>query len=168
MNERIRGLEAHGNRSLGISPMGIALFTAALLLSAPSQADDDAPNPAPPAAPRATAAPALHGSDPGIRRTDAAPDAASPGVRFTTDAKWQVAGYNDNEIVYTILVKDEDTAVIRCTTLMQGVYVENGRKINIADRQTTTILPGQQVQVGNWMGMDRQSGASYSVKCKPA
>jgi hypothetical protein len=86
-------------------------------------------------------------------------------ARFTTDAKWETAGYNNNEIVYTILVTSHDTRILRCTTELKGSYFEDGRKIDISDRQSSTVFPDQQVQVGNWMGMDEKSGATYSVKC---
>jgi hypothetical protein len=88
-----------------------------------------------------------------------------PPARFTTDAKWETAGYNNDEIVYTILVTSHDTRIIRCTTSLQGSYYENGQKQTVSDRQLSTVFPDQQVQVGNWMGMDQQSGATYSVQC---
>jgi hypothetical protein len=92
---------------------------------------------------------------------DAAP------VKFSTTDKWVLAGYNNNEIVYTIIVANEDTRILHCTTLMQGWYYENGKKLPISDRQSTTVFPNQPTQVGNWMDMDQQSGATYSVKCRP-
>ena len=88
-----------------------------------------------------------------------------PAARFTTDAKWETAGYNNDEIVYTILVTSHDSRIIRCTTSLQGSYYENGQKQAVSDRQLSTVFPDQQVQVGNWMGMDQQSGATYSVHC---
>ncbi len=90
---------------------------------------------------------------------------AKPAAQFTTDAKWETAGYNNDEIVYTILVTSHDSRIIRCTTSLQGSYYENGQKQTVSDRQSSTVLPDQQVQVGNWMGMDPQSGATYSVQC---
>ncbi len=104
-----------------------------------------------------------------IARSDA-PDSSSAdpdAVRFAADARWEIAGYNNEEIVYTILVTNQDKRIIRCTTQIKGWYYENGQKLGIEDRQLTTILPDQQTQVGNWMGMDEKSGASYSVKCRP-
>ena len=86
-------------------------------------------------------------------------------AKFTTDAKWETAGYNNDEIVYTILVTSHDSRIIRCTTSLQGSYYENGQKQTVSDRQLSTVFPDQQVQVGNWMGMDQQSGATYSVHC---
>jgi len=88
-----------------------------------------------------------------------------PAAQFTTDAKWETAGYNNDEIVYTILVTSHDSRIIRCTTSLQGSYYENGQKQTVSDRQLSTVFPDQQVQVGNWMGMDQQSGATYSVHC---
>ena len=96
-----------------------------------------------------------------LARADDDPAAA----RFSTDSKWETAGYNNDEIVYTILVTSHDTRILRCTTELRGSYYEDGRKIDIADRQSSTVFPDQQVQVGNWMGMDRKSGATYTVKC---
>jgi len=88
-----------------------------------------------------------------------------PPARFTTEAKWDTAGYNNDEIVYTILVTSHDSRIIRCTTSLQGSYYENGAKQSVSDRQLSTVFPDQQVQVGNWMGMDQQSGATYAVHC---
>jgi hypothetical protein len=104
--------------------------------------------------------------------TDAAttPDkGASPedAPRFTSEAKWELAGYNNDEVVYTVFVTSQDTRIIRCTTQVKGFYFENGTKLSIADRQITTVFPNQPTRVGYWMDMDRQSGASYSVKCHP-
>jgi hypothetical protein len=88
-----------------------------------------------------------------------------PPAKYSTDAKWETAGYNNDEIVYTILVTSHDSRIIRCTTSLQGSYYENGQKQAVSDRQLSTVFPDQQVQVGNWMGMDQQSGATYSVHC---
>jgi hypothetical protein len=90
-----------------------------------------------------------------------------PPARFTTEAKWDTAGYNNDEIVYTIIVTSHDSRVIRCITSLQGSYYENGQKQSVSDRQLSTVFPDQQAQVGNWMGMDQQSGATYSVRCHP-
>ncbi len=78
-----------------------------------------------------------------------------------------MAGYNNNEIVYTIIVTSQDPRIIRCTTDMQGFYIDNGDKQSISDRQVTTVFPNQPTQVGNWMDMDQHSGATYTVQCKP-
>ena len=93
-------------------------------------------------------------------RSDAAP-------KFASEAKWELAGYNNDEVVYTVFVTSQDTRIIRCTTEVKGFYFENGQKLTIADRQITTVFPNQPTRVGYWMDMDQQSGASYSVKCHP-
>jgi hypothetical protein len=86
---------------------------------------------------------------------------------FASEEKWGMAGYNANEPIYTILVTSHDPRIIRCTADLKGTYIENGEKLPITDRQTITVFPNQQVQMGNWSGMDQQSGAVYSVKCRP-
>ena len=102
---------------------------------------------------------------PAPTRSTTATPADAP--KFTTEAKWILAGYNNNEIVYTIIVTSQDSRIIRCTTDMQGFYFDNGAKETISDRQVTTIMPDQPTQVGNWMDMDEKSGATYQVHCKP-
>ncbi|MGO9933213.1 MAG: hypothetical protein ACLPV8_15585 [Steroidobacteraceae bacterium] len=146
------------------------LLAAALCLSSTAMcaADDNVPAPAagPPAqraarprqqAPAAPAAPA----------EAAGAQAAADAPKFVAEAKWLMAGYNNNEIVYTILVTNQDSRIIRCTTDMQGFYIENEKKLSISDRQVTTVFPNQPTPVGNWMDMDEKSGATYTVKCKP-
>jgi len=108
----------------------------------------------------ASVAPITNVSTSDERATD-----GKPPAKFSTDAKWETAGYNNDEIVYTILVTSHDSRIIRCTTALQGSYYENGQKQSVSDRQLSTVFPDQQVQVGNWMGMDQQSGATYSVHC---
>jgi len=108
----------------------------------------------------ASVAPITNVSTSDERATD-----GKPPAKFSTDAKWETAGYNNDEIVYTILVTSHDSRIIRCTTALQGSYYENGQKQPVSDRQLSTVFPDQQVQVGNWMGMDQQSGATYSVHC---
>jgi len=87
--------------------------------------------------------------------------------KFSSEAKWVLAGYNSDEIVYTVFVTNQDPRIIRCTTEVKGFYFENGTKLSIADRQITTVFPNQPTRVGYWMDMDQQSGATYSVKCHP-
>jgi hypothetical protein len=108
------------------------------------------------AAPVAPAAPAASSTGPAVDKP-----------KFTSEAKWLLAGYNNNEIVYTIIVTSQDSRIIRCTTDMQGFYIDNGEKQSISDRQVTTLFPNQPTKIGNWMDMDQTSGATYSVKCKP-
>jgi hypothetical protein len=110
------------------------------------------------------AAPAAPATPPAASVAQAA--AADP-PKFISEGRWLLAGYNNNELVYTILVTNQDVRIIRCTTDMQGFYFENGQKQSISDRQVTTVFPNQQTKVGNWMDMDQQSGATYTVTCKP-
>ena len=84
---------------------------------------------------------------------------------FVSEAKWGLAGYNNNEVYYTVFVTNQDKRILRCTTQIQGMYVSNGEKAGITDRQITTVLSDQPTQVGIWMDMDESSGATYSVKC---
>lgn len=96
--------------------------------------------------------------------------AAAPGdaPKFVSEAKWQLAGYNNDEIVYSVFVTNQDTRIIRCTTEVKGFYFENGKdgpRLSISDRQITTVFPNEPTRVGYWMDMDQQSGATYSVKC---
>jgi len=94
-------------------------------------------------------------------------EASAPEApKYSADAKWEIAGYNNEEIIYTILVTNEDTRIIHCNAQLKGFYFENGEKHSISDRQGSTIFPGRQVAVGHWMGMDQSSGATYEVKCR--
>jgi len=98
--------------------------------------------------------------------TPAAPGGPDP-AKFTTEAHWETAGYNNQEIVYTILINSQDSRIIHCSTELHGFYLENGQKVSISDRQNSTIFPGQQGKAGNWLGMDKDSGATYKVTCHP-
>jgi hypothetical protein len=142
-------------------PLGPLLYPLLLILRVPcSLAEDTAPTP-PPA--NASAA------QPSITRLNGDALAAAEGepARFAAEAKWEVAGYNDQEIVYTILITNQDTRIIHCSAELHGYYFENGEKRSIADRQGTTVFPGKQVTVGHWLGMDPNSGATYKVTCRP-
>lgn len=88
-------------------------------------------------------------------------------VKFAAEAQWDLAGYNNDEVVYTISIANQDVQPIRCVTELRGFYFQDGEKHSVADRQSVTILPQQRVQAGNWQGMDKDSGAAYSVKCRP-
>ncbi len=127
---------------------------------------DDPPENVPAPAPQAAPRPRQPAVAP-IARTDekAAPAADAP--KFVSEGKWGLAGYNNNEVYYTVVVTSEDARIIRCTTEIKGFYFENGAKTSISDRQITTVFPNQPTQVGIWMDMDQNSGASYSVKCHP-
>lgn len=122
-----------------------------------------------PAAPSPTPS-AAH--DAGIKQvtSESASASTAPGApeapKYSADAKWEIAGYNNEEIIYTILVTNEDTRIIHCNAQLKGFYFENGEKHSISDRQGSTIFPGRQVAVGHWMGMDQSSGATYEVKCR--
>jgi hypothetical protein len=123
-------------------------------------ADDDPPGPQP--APRQAAADVPSGAP--ISRTDSGSDAAdSAAAAGTNPARFAT----NEEIIYTILVTNQDSRIIRCTTQIKGAYFDNGQKLSIEDRQVSTVFPSERTQIGNWMGMDQASGATYSVKCKP-
>ena len=141
---------------------------------------DDAQSPVPDATTAAQRAARPRQVAAGTRSTNLAPAPApapaaataptSPTPRdpkFASEAKWVLAGYNSDEIVYTVFVTNEDPRIIRCTTEVKGFYFENGAKLSISDRQITTVFPNQPTRVGYWMDMDQQSGATYSVKCHP-
>lgn len=140
------------------------------LCGAVSAADDSATAiaPAVPTAPVARARPAAVA--PVVKSESAAVDKASSAAdapKFASEAKWGLAGYNNNEVYYSIFVTNQDPRIIRCTTEIKGFYFDNGEKLSIADRQVTTVFPNQLTQVGIWMDMDENSGATYSVKCHP-
>jgi len=153
--------------------MKIYLLLAALCwLVGVSFADDDK---LPATAVSAPSVTAQNGAvQPNITRVD--PTAGAGGAtapadpnapQFVAEAEWKVAGYNNEEIIYTILVTNRDPRIIRCNVQLRGFYIENGEKQSITDRQTATIFPGQRAPVGNWMGMDQKSGATYTVNCRP-
>ena len=99
--------------------------------------------------------------------TDAATSPADTTHRhYSTRASWEAAGYNNTEIVYHIFITSSDTEILRCTTLLKGSFIENGQSVPVSDRQVSTVFPGQETQVGNWLGMDQKAGASYSVTCR--
>jgi hypothetical protein len=128
---------------------------------------DDAAAPRAATRPRQSmpAAPSVDGADYGAAGARAGAGAAD-APKFVAEAKWGLAGYNNNEVYYTIFVTSQNESVIRCTTEIKGFYFDNGQKLSIADRQMTTVFPNQPTQVGIWMDMDQASGATYSVKCR--
>ena len=142
----------------------------ALVLSVPVLADDHESVPAP--APTTAPAPPATSSAPGpavpIRRIeDSSQTAGGPDEpKYSVDASWVIAGYNDNEVIYSIIITNQDPRIIRCTTLLSGYYLDNGTKHAIADRQGVTIFPGKQSSAGRWVGMDQASGATYKVTCR--
>jgi hypothetical protein len=128
----------------------------ALALSVAALADDHEP------------APAATSSGPvPIRRiaatgqTAGGPDEPQYGV----DASWVIAGYNDDEVIYSIIITNQDPRIIRCNTLLSGSYLENGTRHAVSDRQGVTIFPGKQQSAGRWVGMDQTAGATYKVTC---
>jgi hypothetical protein len=144
------------------------------------KADDDASTALPAAAtvspnaptPKLIAEPAWSPRPP---RPRAVPPPASPAVaaaptqdsavKFDAEGKWDLAGYNNDEVIYTIFITNHDPRVIRCAVELKGFYFEDGEKHSVSDRQSSTVFPEQRVQAGNWQGMDEKSGATYSVKC---
>jgi hypothetical protein len=128
---------------------------------------------APPPRPRAVpvgSAQAQAADESAARAADEASARKAPeGVpaKFTASDRWIIAGYNNNEIVYTIIVANDDTRILHCTALMQGWYLDHGKRLPISDRQSATVFPNQPAELGNWMDMDQPSGATYSVKCRP-
>ncbi len=141
-----------------------------IALSVPALAEDHEAAPAP--APAATAtAPAAASSGPGpvpIRRIeDSGQTAGGPNEpKYSVDASWVIAGYNDNEVIYSIIITNQDQRIIRCSTLLSGFYLDNGTRHAISDRQGVTIFPSKQSSAGRWVGMDQASGATYKVTCR--
>jgi hypothetical protein len=97
----------------------------------------------------------------------AQPDDGDHPAQFTSDGKWDLAGYNNDEVIYTIFIESHDSRILRCVIQLSGFYYEDGQKHSVSDRQSDTVFPQQRVQAGNWQGMDKDSGAVYSVKCHP-
>ena len=135
----------------------------AIALSVPALAEDHEAAPAP--------APAAASSGPGpipIRRIeDSGQTAGGPNEpKYSVDASWVIAGYNDNEVIYSIIITNQDQRIMRCSTLLSGYYLDKGTKHAISDRQGVTIFPGKQSSAGRWVGMDQASGATYKVTCR--
>jgi len=117
-------------------------------------------------APRRQRAPATPASTPVVAAADADPH-SDYHAQVSSEAKWQLAGYNNDEVVYTIFVTSHDARILRCILELSGFYYENGQKLPVSDRQSMTVFPDQVLQIGNWQGMDEKSGATYAVKCRP-
>jgi hypothetical protein len=96
------------------------------------------------------------------------PGAASPttGPHFASEDRWEHAGYNQDEIVYTVFITNHDPNILRCRTEVRGFYFNNGQKGEISDIQVSTVFPDKQVQAGIWSGLDEGSGATYKVSCR--
>jgi hypothetical protein len=135
----------------------------ALALSVAAVADNDhEPAPAQTPTPAATSS----GPVPIRRIEDTSQTAGGPDEpKYGVDASWVIAGYNDDEVIYSIIISNEDSRIIRCNTLLSGFYLDNGTKHAISDRQGVTIFPGKQSSAGRWVGMDQASGATYKVTC---
>jgi hypothetical protein len=114
-------------------------------------------------------APAATSSGPvPIRRiADSGQTAGGPNEpMYSVDASWVIAGYNDEEVIYSIIITNQDLRIIRCGTLLSGYYLDNGTRHSVSDRQGVTIFPGKQSSAGRWVGMDQASGATYKVTCR--
>ena len=83
-----------------------------------------------------------------------------------SEDRWEHAGYNLDEIVYTVFITSHDDRILRCRTEVHGIYFNNGKKDEITDIQVSTLLPDKQVQAGIWSGLDEDSGATYKVSCR--
>lgn len=151
-------------------PLLVACCLSALTLSVRLQADDSDPAPSRVAASAATpaAAPTSAATGPSIKhiveagQTSGGPDEPP----YSVSASWVIAGYNDNEVIYSIIIANNNANVIRCTTLLSGYYLDNGIRHAVADRQSVTLFPGKQSSAGTWVGLDQASGATYKVTCR--
>jgi hypothetical protein len=162
----------------------VLLIAGVLGLAALScRADDDVSTPLPAAATAAVPAPPSKLiAEPAWSPRPARPRAVPPppnlaaagtasqdsAVKFEAEGKWDLAGYNNDEVIYTIFITNRDPRIIRCAVELKGFYYEDGEKRSVSDRQSSTVFPEQRVQAGNWQGMDEKSGATYAVKCHAA
>jgi hypothetical protein len=90
-------------------------------------------------------------------------------ARFVSEDEWQLAGYNLEEIIYTVWITSRDERILKCRTQMHGWSVDDdGTKSEITDLQLSTVFPNQRTQVGIWTGLDQSSGATYKTQCHPA
>jgi hypothetical protein len=141
-----------------------------LALTVPVLAEDHEPTSVQAAV--ASPTPAIPPSGPApsvpIRRiVDSGQTAGGPDEpKYSIDASWVIAGYNDDEVIYSIIITNQDARIIRCSTLLSGYYLDNGSKHAVSDRQGVTIFPGKQSSAGRWVGMDQSSGATYKVTCR--
>lgn len=138
-------------------------YLALTLASAVCVADDDVIS-TPPQTPAAhTLPPRIF---PIVPVTSAANGTADP-IKVVSQARWALAGYNSEEVIYTVVLTSHDPRIVRCLTRLSGFYYEDGKKLPVADQQITTLFPEHVVEVGNWVGMDAETGATYSVTCHP-
>ncbi len=98
---------------------------------------------------------------------DTGQSSGGPGEpNYRVDASWVIAGYNDDEVIYSIIITNVEQGIIRCNTMLSGFYLENGTRHAVSDRQGVTIFPGKQQSAGRWVGMDQTAGANYKVTCR--
>jgi hypothetical protein len=117
--------------------------------------------------PAGPASPASAASTASTPSTAASSGASAVTAHFTSSGAWEHAGYNSDEIVYSVFIESQDDRILRCRTHMQGYFVNGGKKVRIEDQQLSTVFPRQRVQAGIWMDMDEASGAVYQVRCRP-
>ena len=87
-------------------------------------------------------------------------------LHFSSADKWEHAGYNQDEIIYTVFITNHDTRILRCRTEIRATSINNGQKAEISDLQVTTVFPDKEAQAGIWSGLDEPSGATYTVSCR--
>jgi hypothetical protein len=155
---------------------GLVVFAATWLSLGFSvaRAEPDDPAPAPrPATVAAVAAPTVAtvtaaGATraPVTAAAAAAPTPAAATAQFASQDRWEHAGYNQDEIVYTVFITNHEPNILRCRTEIHGFYFNNGQKGEISDVQVSTVFPDKQVQAGIWSGLDEASGATYKVSCR--
>jgi hypothetical protein len=140
------------------TPLLRGCLIGALALSVAAVADGD----------RESAPAALASAPVPIRHiADTGQTAGGPGEpQYSVAASWVIAGYNDEEVIYSIIISNQDARIIRCSTLLSGYYLENGARHSVSDRQGVTIFPGKQSSAGRWVGMDQTAGATYKVSCR--
>jgi hypothetical protein len=139
----------------------------ALALSVAARAADPGSVPAPPLASSSAAASSGPVPVPIRRIADSGQTAGGAGEpQYSVDASWVIAGYNDEEVIYSIIITNQDQRIIRCSTQLSGYYLENGTRHSVSDRQGVTIFPGKQSSAGRWVGMDQTAGATYKVTCR--
>ena len=165
-------------RSLGVVVLAITWVGLGLGVA---RAEPDDPVPALPRATVTAAAPAAPSTSvPGPARTGStiaaataptaaatSPSAPTPSTtQFASQDRWEHAGYNQDEIVYTVFITSHEPNILRCRTEIHGFYFNNGQKGEISDVQVSTVFPDKQVQAGIWSGLDEASGATYKVSCR--
>ena len=139
----------------------------AAALTVQSQADDGREQPVTQSAASAPSPAAASGPVPVRHVVDTGQSSGGPDEpQYSIDASWQIAGYNDEEVIYSIVITNKDPNIIRCTTLLSGFYLENGARHSVSDRQSVTLFPGKKSSAGTWVGMDQTAGATYKVTCR--